>query len=87
LPQQKDRQFQTTLESGMPRRGHSPGHESDFLKQSGFLLAENESGVGGDIMAKIIEFHVPSTYHKIAKWVPTERRGRVLEFSLPKKTA
>jgi hypothetical protein len=38
-------------------------------------------------MAKVIEFYVPSNYHKIAKWVPAERRGQVIEFSLPKKTA
>jgi hypothetical protein len=38
-------------------------------------------------MAKIIEFYVPSSYHKIAKWIPAERRGQVIEFSLPKKTA
>jgi hypothetical protein len=38
-------------------------------------------------MAKIIEFYVPSSYHKIEKWVPAERRGQVIEFSLPKKTA
>lgn len=61
--------------------------QSDFLARHGFLLAENKSGAGGGIMAKIIEFYVPSNYHKIAKWVPAERRGQVIEFSLPKKTA
>jgi hypothetical protein len=61
--------------------------QSDFFARHGFLLPENESGAGGGIMAKVIEFYVPSNYHKIAKWVPAERRGQVIEFSLPKKTA
>ena len=37
-------------------------------------------------MAKIIEFYVPNNYKKIKKWVPTEKRGRVIEFA-PRKTA
>jgi hypothetical protein len=39
------------------------------------------------IMAKIIEFYIPKGFSKIAKWVPPERRGEVIEFSLPTKTA
>jgi hypothetical protein len=50
-------------------------------------LAENKSGAGGGIMAKIIEFYIPKDFYKIAKWVPAEKRGQVIEFSLPKKTA
>jgi hypothetical protein len=38
-------------------------------------------------MAKIIEFYIPKDFRKIATWVPLERRGQVIEFSLPKKTA
>jgi hypothetical protein len=60
---------------------------SDFSTRHGFLLAENKSGAGGGIMAKIIEFYIPKDFYKIAKWVPAEKRGQVIEFSLPKKTA
>ena len=38
-------------------------------------------------MAKIIEFYIPKGFRKITKWVPAERRGEVIEFSLPTKTA
>ena len=37
-------------------------------------------------MAKIIEFYVPSNFHKKVKWVPVENRGKVIEFC-PRKTA
>jgi hypothetical protein len=40
------------------------------------------------IVAKIIEFYIPSTFRRNAKWVPAEHRGKVIEF-VPerKKTA
>jgi hypothetical protein len=31
-------------------------------------------------MAKVIEFHIPSRFHKLVKWIPREQRGKVLEF-------
>ena len=34
----------------------------------------------GVIVAKIIEFYVPSTFRKSGKWIPTEQRGKVIEF-------
>jgi hypothetical protein len=38
------------------------------------------------IMAKIIEFFVPSSYRKKAtKWTPPEEHGKVIPFSLPQK--
>jgi hypothetical protein len=38
-------------------------------------------------MAKIIEFYVPANFRRQGKWVPVERRGQIIEFSLPKKSA
>ena len=38
-------------------------------------------------MAKIIEFYIPSKFMKTSRWVPREKRGRIIEFALPKKTA
>jgi len=39
-------------------------------------------------MAQVIEFYIPSRYHKESKWVPKEGRGKVLEFPMAvKKTA
>jgi hypothetical protein len=38
------------------------------------------------IMAKIIEFYVPSNFRKKAtKWTPPEQHGIVIPFSLPQK--
>lgn len=31
-------------------------------------------------MAKIIEFYIPSSFRKNAKWIPPEQRGKVIEF-------
>jgi hypothetical protein len=32
------------------------------------------------IVAKIIEFYVPSTFRRNGKWIPPEQRGKVIEF-------
>jgi hypothetical protein len=31
-------------------------------------------------MAVIIEFYIPSRFHKKEKWIPLELRGRVIAF-------
>lgn len=36
-------------------------------------------------MAQVIEFYVPDRYHKKVRWVPTEQRGKLLEFPMPVK--
>ena len=41
------------------------------------LVAQEKAGV---IVAKIVEFYVPSTFRKSGKWIPTEQRGKVIEF-------
>jgi hypothetical protein len=33
-------------------------------------------------MAKIIEFYIPQRFRKVAKWLPPNKRGKVLEFSM-----
>jgi hypothetical protein len=40
-------------------------------------------------MAQVIEFYIPSRFHKKSnKWIPEELRGKVLEFPIAvKKTA
>ncbi len=39
-------------------------------------------------MAVIIEFYIPSRFHKALRWIPLQLRGRVIEFRLPaRKTA
>jgi hypothetical protein len=38
------------------------------------------------IVAKVIEFYIPSNFHKRARWIPTEQRGKLIEFCLPEKT-
>lgn len=55
----------------------------DFFSVSGF-----PAGVGTDrVMAKIIEFYVPNRFRPSTKWVPPIRRGQVIEFYIPKKSA
>jgi len=55
----------------------------DFFSVSGFPRAVGADG----IMAKIIEFYVPKGFRPNAKWVPASRRGQVIEFNIPKKSA
>jgi hypothetical protein len=31
-------------------------------------------------MAQVIEFYVPDRFRKKVRWVPAERRGKVIEF-------
>jgi hypothetical protein len=39
-------------------------------------------------MAKVIEIYVPDNFRKTVKWVPPEKRGKVIEFaSLIQKSA
>jgi len=33
-------------------------------------------------MAKIIEFYIPQSFHKVSKWLPPNERGKVLEFPM-----
>jgi len=34
------------------------------------------------VMAKVIEFHIPVKFQKKVKWVPSEERGRLIEFPI-----
>ena len=40
-------------------------------------------------MAKVIEFHVPARLQKKIRWIPRERRGKMIEFpaDIQKKSA
>ena len=31
-------------------------------------------------MARVIEFYIPAGFHKPVKWIPSAKRGKVLEF-------
>jgi hypothetical protein len=31
-------------------------------------------------MAQVIEFYIPASYKPKVKWIPPERRGKVIEF-------
>lgn len=37
------------------------------------------------IVAKVIEFYVPSSFRKNVKWVPPGQRGKVIEFPAERK--
>jgi hypothetical protein len=32
-------------------------------------------------MAPVIEFYIPSRFHKRVKWIPQDQRGKLLAFS------
>jgi hypothetical protein len=34
----------------------------------------------GVAMARVIEFYIPAGFHKPVKWIPSAKRGKVLEF-------
>ena len=36
-------------------------------------------------MAKIIEFYIPINFRKNDKRIPSQERGKIIEFSLPAK--
>jgi hypothetical protein len=38
-------------------------------------------------MAKVIEFYIPKNFRKDERRSARDERGRVIEFSLPKKSA
>jgi hypothetical protein len=38
-------------------------------------------------MAKIIEFYIPNNFRWKGKWIPPEDRGKIIEFSLQRKSA
>jgi len=39
-------------------------------------------------MARVIEFYIPERYKKNTKWVPSENRGKLIEFRIDfKKSA
>lgn len=60
----------------------------DFFPAPGFLELEEHVGSKGElVMAKVIEFYVPKTFRKDERRSERDERGRVIEFSVPKKSA
>ena len=42
----------------------------------------------GTTVAKIIEFYIPNNFRNTVKWIPSEQRGKIIEFpSQIKKSA
>lgn len=39
----------------------------------------------GGVVAKIIEFYIPSNFRKSEKWIPAQSRGKVIAFGLQTK--
>ena len=35
-------------------------------------------------MAKVIEFYVPAHYQKTVRWVPKDKRGKLVTFPIPR---
>ncbi len=67
-------------------RGHPP---NDFFPAAGFLQYRGVTswGEGRLAMAKVIEFYIPKNFSNCVRRLAGGERGRVIEFSLPKKSA
>jgi hypothetical protein len=49
------------------------------------LALDGKDHMAKIIMAKIIEFYIPSNFRKKDKWIPPQERGKIIEFNLPTK--
>jgi hypothetical protein len=45
-----------------------------------FVMLPKAMKYFGGHMAKIIEFYIPQSFHKVSKWLPPADRGKVLAF-------
>ncbi len=36
-------------------------------------------------MEKVIQFYIPNKFRKKPKWIPPERRGKIVQFAPPAK--
>jgi hypothetical protein len=52
---------------------------------AGWQRSYGEDHMAKIIMAKIIEFYIPSNFRKKDKWIPPQERGKIIEFNLPTK--
>jgi hypothetical protein len=50
-------------------------------------VSEQGERGGRRVMAKIIEFYVPSCFRKSVKWTPLRKQGKVIEFTVGTKTS
>jgi len=62
------------------------------LRVAKALVVSTRSDVASEIrrrvVAKIIEFYIPSSFRKSGKWIPPKERGKIIEFAPEtKKTA
>ena len=46
-----------------------------------FACGATEEYFGG-CMARIIEFYIPQSFRKVSRWLPLNKRGKVLEFRM-----
>jgi hypothetical protein len=65
------------------------GMAGPFLMKVGGRLAPvgRTEGSEGLSVARVIEFYIPTKFSKRVKWVPLLQRGKIIEFSVPKKSA
>lgn len=40
---------------------------------------------GGQLVADVVEFYIPSTFQNRLKWTPPEQRGKLIDFCMPAK--
>ena len=47
-----------------------------YTKQRPAILGQK----AGTTVAKVIEIYIPNNFRKSVKWVPLEKRGKIIEF-------
>lgn len=48
-----------------------------------FMVGKRTEYSKDTLVAKVIEFYIPTRFSKRVKWLPPQGRGRVIEFRLP----
>jgi hypothetical protein len=65
-----------------PRTGSVAFRKTALAPGVLFLFLRQAEKYFGGCMAKIIEFYIPQSFRKVAKWLPPNERGKVLEFPM-----
>jgi hypothetical protein len=51
--------------------------------QHALFLCVKQVSISEDVMATVIEFYIPQSFHKSSKWFPAGQQAKLLEFSPP----
>lgn len=57
------------------------------IGRGGVMRSQQQVGHKRPQAAKIIEFYIPTNFRWKGKWITPQNRGKIIEFSLQKKSA